>query len=216
MVHSNFTEQDIKQINFHQEKSLEYFQSKDFEKAIIHTIRWQQLVEKSFGNESAEMADCYCRLACICMRMKLSERKREEILENNIHDFVSLVQYFHCLLDVFYWLNQNLQMPMLLWQEGYDIIKKAKGLNDSKTQKYKEDYVDFICEETCAVHVEQTLWILMGLIPLLALVTPFIFGLTWRCLGICLLFIMAVIVWRTISLVFFYLMTASHYRHNII
>ncbi len=95
------------------------------------------------------------------------------------------------------------------------MLKSSKGADAAETKKYKEPCVSFISWETVTAHFEQTLWMMMALIPLLIIMVPAISGLHWKSLGVALIILAAVLTWRTIS-VFFYFFMAKHYYEQAI
>ena len=104
---------------------------------------------------------------------------------------------------------------MELYQEGYDLLKKAKGATAPETLKHKKLYVEFLCEETLAAHFTQSLWMLLVLIPSFLILITMMAGLSWHSLGAALLMTGLLLVWRIIGATFFYFMTKRHYERAI-
>ena len=200
--------------DFFEEMSWVTFKLKDFESALCYTYRWKELTEKKYGYGSAELAHCYRRLGHIYYSMKLPEQEFEE--EYGHYDSpISFYDYMVTLASPFYWLHQNLQQSQGFFQEGYDMLKKTKGTDAPETQKHKQQYVSFISWETVTAHIEQTLWILIALIPLLIIMVPAISGLHWKSLGVAFFILAVVLTWRTISSFFYFFMTKWHYERAI-
>ena len=205
------TEEYIKK---YEEQSWASYKKEDYESALCYTQRWKQFVEENYGHESAEMAHCLRRLGEIHYSMKQPEKEFEA--EYGQPDSpMSLCRYILILASPFHWLEQNLQRPMEFYQEGYDLLKKAKGATAPETIKHKKLYVEFICEKTLAAHFTQSLWMLITIVPLLFILTPIMNGMTWRSLGVALLMAGLLLVWRIIGATFFYLMTKRHYERAI-
>ena len=200
--------------DFYEEMSFASYKVEDYESALCYTQRWKQFVEENYGHESAEMAHYLRRLGEIYYSMKQPEKEFEA--EYGQPDSpMSLCRYILILASPFHWLEQNLQRPMEFYQEGYDLLKKAKGATASETIKHKKLYVEFICEKTLAAHFTQSLWMLITIVPLLFILTPIMNGMTWRSLGVALLMAGLLLVWRIIGATFFYLMTKRHYERAI-
>ena len=200
--------------DFFEEMSWVTFKLKDFDSALCYTHRWKELMEEKYGHRSAELAHCYIRLGTINYSMKLPEKEFEEKY-GRYDSPISLYQYLSALASPFFWLHQNLQQSQGYFQDGYDMLKESKGVDAPETKKYKEQYVSFISWETVTAHFEQTLWILIALIPLLIIMIPIVSGLQWKSLGVALIILGAVLIWRTISTFFYFYMTKRHYEYAI-
>lgn len=200
--------------DFYEEMSWASYKIEDYESAICYTQRWIQLTEEKYGYESSQMAHCLRRLAQIHYSMKQPEKEFEE--EYGQPDSpISLCRYILILASPFHWLQQNLQRPMMLYQEGYNLLKKSKGATALETVKHKNLYVEFICEKTLAAHFTQSLWMLITIVPLLFILTPIMNGMSWNSLGVALLMTGLLLVWRIIGAAFFYFMTKHHYEQEI-
>ncbi len=201
-------------INKYEEMSLSSYKREDYESALCYTQRWRQFIEEKYGYESAEMAHCLRRMGRILYSMKQPEKEFEA--EYGQPDSpMSLCKYVLILASPFHWLQQNLQRPMELYQEGYDLLKKAKGATAPETLKHKKLYVEFLCEETLAAHFTQSLWMLLVLIPSFLILITMMAGLSWHSLGVALLMIGLLLVWRIFGATFFYFMTKRHYERAI-
>lgn len=197
-----------------EEKSWDSYQAEDYESALYYAQHWKHLAEKKYGHESAEVARCLRRLGQILYSMKLPEKEFEA--EYGRDDSVMpFCDYLLILASPFYWLQQNLQQPMDLFQEGYDMLKKTKGSNAPETIQHKRLFVEFICEKTLAAHFTQSLWMLITIIPLLFILMPMMAGLSWQSLGVALLITGLLVVWRIIGAVFFFFLTKHHYDRAI-
>ena len=205
------TEEYIKKC---EEMSLASYKMKDYESALCYTQRWKQLIAEKYGYESAEMAHCLRRLGEIHHSMNIPEKEFEKKYSND-DSSISLYEYLSKSASPFYWLQQNFQQSLGYFQEGYELLRNAKGPEATETKRYKREYVEFIIEEIIAAHLEQTLWILTALVPLLAIMTPVISGFNWNSLGVALTIIVAVLIWRTISIFFYFFMTKRHYEQAI-
>lgn len=200
--------------DFFEQMSWATFKLKDYDSALCYTYRWKELTEEKYGHGSAELAQCYSRLGIIHFSMNLPYKEFEE--EYDYYDSpISFYKYLSTTASPFFWLQQNLQQSQGYFQEGYDMLKESKGAEAPETQKFKEQYVSFICWETATAHVEQTLWILTALIPLLIIMVPAISGLHWKSLGVALIIIAAVLIWRTISIFYYFFMAKWHYKRVI-
>ena len=205
------TEEYIKKC---EEQSWASYKKEDYESALCYTQRWKQFVEENYGYESVEMAHCLRRLGEIHYSMKQPE-KEFETEYGEPESPMSLCKYVLILASPFHWLQQNLQRPMELYQEGYDLLKKAKGATAPETLKHKKLYVEFLCEETLAAHFTQSLWMLLVLIPSILILITMMAGLSWHSLGVALLMIGLLLVWRIFGATFFYFMTKRHYERAI-
>ena len=205
------TEEYIKKC---EEESWVSYKGEDYESALCHTLRWKQLIEERSSDKSAEMAHCLRRLGQIHYSMKQPE-KEFEAEYGQPESPMSLWRYILILASPFHWLQQNLQRPMEFYQEGYDLLKKAKGATAPETVKHKKLYVEFICGKTLAAHFTQSLWMLITIVPLLFILTPIMNGLGWHSLGVALLITVLLLVWRIIGATFFYSMTKRHYERAI-
>ena len=106
--------------------------------------------------------------------MKIPEKEFDE--KYGYYDApISLYQYLLMKASPFFWLHQNLHQSQAYFLKGYNLLKKSKGAEAPETENYKEQYVNFICWETATAHFEQTLWILIALIPLLMIMVPVFF-----------------------------------------
>lgn len=200
--------------DFYEEMSFASYKVEDYESALCYTQRWKKLVEENYGYESAEMAHCLRRLGQIHYSMKQPEKEFDE--EYGQPDSpMSLCKYVLILASPFHWLQQNLQRPMEFYQEGYDLLKKAKGATAPETIKHKKLYVEFLCEETLAAHFTQSLWMLLVLVPSFFILITMMAGLSWHSLGAALLMTGMLLVWRIIGATFFYYMTKWHYEQAI-
>ena len=197
--------------DFFEEMSWATYKLKDFDSALCYTYRWKELTEEKYGYGSAELAHCYRRLGMIHYSMKLPEKEFDEKY-GNYDAPISLYQYLLVKASPFFWLHQNLQQSQGYFLEGYDMLKSSKGADAAETKKYKEQCVSFISWETVTAHFEQTLWMMMALIPLLIIMVPAISGLHWKSLGVALIILAAVLVWRTISIFFYFFMAKRHYE----
>jgi hypothetical protein len=200
--------------DFYEEMSFASYKVEDYESALCYTQRWKQFVEENYGYESAQMAHCLRRLGEIHYSMKQPE-KEFEVEYGQPNSPMSLCIYILILASPFHWVQQNLQRPMEFYQEGYDLLKKAKGATAPETVKHKKLYVEFICEKTLAAHFSQTLWMLITIVPLLFILTSIMNGLSWHSLGVALLMTVLLLVWRIIGATFFYFMTKRHYERAI-
>ena len=205
------TEEYIKKC---EEQSWASYKKEDYESALCYTQRWKQFVEENYGYESVEMAHCLRRLGEIHYSMKQPE-KEFETEYGEPESPMSLCKYVLILASPFHWLQQNLQRPMELYQEGYDLLKKAKGATAPETLKHKKLYVEFLCEETLAAHFTQSLWMLLVLIPSILILITMMAGLSWHSLGASLLMTGLLLVWRIVGATFFYFMTKRHYERAI-
>ena len=197
--------------DFFEEMSWVTFKLKDFDSSLCYTYRWKELTEEKYGHGSAELAHCYRRLGTIYYSMKLPEKEFDE--KYGHYDApISLYQYLLMKASPFFWLHQNLQQSHGYFQEGYYMLKSSKGADAAETKKYKEQCVSFISWETVTAHFEQTLWMIMALIPLLIIMVPAISGLHWKSLGLAFIILAAVLTWRTISVFFYFFMTKRHYE----
>ena len=166
------------------------------------------------NDKSVEMAHCLRRLGEIHYSMGQPEKEFEA--EYGQPDSpMSLCRYILILASPFHWLQQNLQRPMEFYQEGYDLLRKAKGASAPETVKHKKLYVEFICEKTLAAHFTQSLWMLITIVPLLFIITPIMNGMSWHSFGVALLMTGLLLVWRIIGATFFYFMTKRHYERAI-
>lgn len=205
------TEEYIKKC---EEQSFDSYKVGDYESALCYTQRWKHFIEENYGHESAEMAHCLRRLGRIHYSMKQPEKEFEA--EYGQPDSpMSLCKYVLILASPFYWLQQNLQRPIEFYQEGYDLLKKAKGSNAPETLQHKRQYVEFICEKTLAAHFTQSLWMLITIVPLLFVLLPVMAGLSWHSFGVALLMTGLLLVWRIVGATFFYFMTKRHYERAI-
>jgi len=205
------TEEYIKKC---EEQSRASYKGENYESALCHTLRWKELIEKKYGYGSAEKAHCLRRLGQIYYAMKQPEKEFET--EYGQPDSpMSLCRYMLTHASPFYWLQQNLQRPMELFQKGYDLLKEAKGSNAPETLHHKKLYVEFICEKTLAAHFTQTLWMLLAIVPLLIFLVPLMAGQSWHSLGVGLLIIGMLVVWRMMGAAFFFFMTKRHYERAI-
>ena len=205
------TEEYIKK---YAEMSLSSYKKEDYESALCYTQHWKQLIEEKYGCESAEMAHCLRRLGQIHYSMKKPE-KEFEAEYGQPGSPMSLYKYVLILASPFYWLQQNLQRPMKLYQEGYDLLKKTKGATAPETLKHKKLYVEFVCEKTLAAHFTQSLWMLVALVPSFFILITMMTGLSWHSLGVALLMTGLLLVWRIIGAIIFYFMTKRHYERAI-
>ena len=197
--------------DFFEEMSWATYKLKDFDSALCYTYRWKKLTEEKYGYGSAELAHCYRRLGMIHYSMKLPEKEFDEKY-GNYDAPISLYQYLLVKASPFFWLHQNLQQSHGYFQEGYYMLKSSKGADAAETKKYNEQCMSFISWETVTAHFEQTLWMMMALIPLLIIMVPAISGLHWKSLGVALIILAAVLVWRTISIFFYFFMAKRHYE----
>ena len=166
------------------------------------------------NDKSVEMAHCLRRLGEIHYSMEQPEKEFEA--EYGQPDSpMSLCKYILILASPFHWLQQNLQRPMEFYQEGYDLLRKAKGASAPETVKHKKLYVEFICEKTLTAHFMQSLWMLITNVPLLFIITPITNGMSWHSFGVALLMTGLLLVWRIIGATFFYFMTKRHYERAI-
>lgn len=200
--------------DFFEEMSWATFKLKDYDSALCYTYRWKELTEEKYGYGSAELANCYRRLGTIRFSMNLPYKEFEEEY-SQYGSPISFYKYLSMMASPFYWLHKNLQQSQGYFKEGYDMLKNSKGADDSETKKYKEQCVSFISWETATAHVEQTLWILTALIPLLIIMIPVFSGLHWKSLGVAFIILTAVLVWRTISIFFYFFMAKRHYEQVI-
>lgn len=201
-------------IDFFEAISWSFYQIRDFDSSIFYTNRWMRMAEEQYGNDSPEKAHSLRRLGMIYQRMNIPAQiffEEWEKCDTVSGWFAHLVG----LVRPFYWMQQSLNYSMKYFVEGYNILKRSRGADDPETKKHKEASIDFLIEEVLSTHIEQTLWIYLGLVPLLTLVLPFASGLTWKSLGIGLLVIASVAVWRICSTVFYYFMTKWHYERAI-
>lgn len=200
--------------DFFEEMSWVTFKLKDFDSSLSYTNRWKELTEEKYGHGSAELAHCYRRLGTVYYSMKLPEKEFDE--KYGYYDApISLYQYLLMKASPFFWLHQNLQQSQVYFLKGYNLLKKSKGTEAPETESYKEQYVNFICWETATAHFEQTLWVLIALIPLLMIMVPFFSGLQWKSLGVAFIILGAVLAWRTISIFFYFFMAKRHYEQAI-
>lgn len=200
--------------DFYEEMSLASYKVEDYESALCYTQRWKQFVDENYGYESAEMAHCLRRLGQIHYSMKQPE-KEFDAEYGQPDSTMSLCKYVLKLASPFHWLQQNLQRPMEFYQEGYDLLKKAKGTKAPETLKHKKLYVEFLCEETLAAHFTQSLWMLLVLVPSFFILITMMAGLSWHSLGVALLMTGLLLVWRIVGATFFYFMTKWHYEQAI-
>lgn len=205
------TEENIKK---YEQQSWASYKGENYESALCHTLRWKELIEKKYGYGSAETAHCLRRLGQIYYAMKLPVREFEAEY-GRFDSPMPFWQYLLLLARPFYWLPLNLQRPMEFFQEGYDLLKKAKGATAPETLKHKRLYVEFLCQEVLAAHLEETLWILLALVPLLIFLVPLMAGLSWHSLGVGLLMIGVLVTWRMMGATFFFFMTKRHYERVI-
>ena len=172
------------------------------------------MIEEKYGCESVEMAHCLRRLGQIYYSMKQPE-KEFEAEYGQPGSPMSLYKYVLILASPFYWLQQNLQRPMKLYQEGYDLLKKTKGTTAPETLKHKKLYVEFLCEKMLAAHFTQSLWMLIILVPSFFILIAMMTGLNLHSLGMGLLMTGLLLVWRIIGAIIFYFMTKRHYERAI-
>ena len=89
------------------------------------------------NDKSVEMAHCLRRLGEIHYSMEQPEKEFEAEYGQSDSP-MSLCKYILILASPFHWLQQNLQRPMEFYQEGYDLLRKAKGASAPETVKHKK------------------------------------------------------------------------------
>lgn len=198
----------------YEEMSLRFCEAEDYQSALCCAERWKDIAARRFGHESSEMARCLQQLGQIHYAMRQPE-KEYEAEYGQPNSLILFCEYLMKLASPFYWLHQNLQRPMDFYQEGYEIMKKTKGVYAPETSRYKCLYVEFVCEKTLAAHFAESLWMLITIVPLLFILTPVMAGLSWHSLGVALLMTGMLVVWRIIGATFFFFMTKRHYERTI-
>lgn len=204
----------VTQQEFHATMCKSYYQIGEYEKALEQANMWRVHIIQHYGNDSILLVDCYKQLALIHAKLKLPEKQFEEE-RGNYHSWTELFNLIKIYVQVYPLSLLNLQLPMDYYMKAYNLLKAKQGSSHPDTKNLKQEIVDFQWGEWLAMQIEKSLWIATFLVPLLIMLIPLLFGLTWKALSFFAVYITFFIIWRIADAAWVSWMTYRHYQNTI-